>query len=185
MPALAEQVIPAPERRSPPAIQFPLFPTNPCLWYPSGERQANEGRPCIMKERENHEFITLLEFRCGENYEHKAVRHVDDPHLAANPRIRRAGLETHASGGAWDYAQGHVYGFELPAGVRHLFGPPRAPLSQPLYQPPAWPFDSETESKIVVLASQGRTPAEIASNLALPGVKAAVISKYLEAASLR
>lgn len=88
-----------------PTIAFPLFPGNPCVFYPSGIR-AGDPLPAIMLRREGNDHVTLIEICAGANKRHDCVRHVDDPHLHAHPNARRMG--------AWDYAEGIVYDFDLP-----------------------------------------------------------------------
>ena len=157
-----------PKKADPHFIRHPLFPGNDCLWFPSGERDASEARICKMLSRENHYMVSLLELQVGENYRRLQVRHVDDPHRETSPRARRSTGGNHASGGAWDYAPGTVYAFDVPKAKR-------AP------QPVAWPFDEPTGQSILLEARGSTTPGEIAARLAMPGVTKDIIAKFIAA----
>lgn len=162
MPATAER---PPVAEAPPAITFPLFIGNPCLWYPNGTK--DDGRPCIMLRRENQFMVSLLEFHHGTNERHNYVRHIDDPFFQQKPHARNATKRgQNDDGGCWDYQQGHVYDFPRPG-------------QEIVQRAPKNAFAPELLAKVMELHSQGKTPAEIAAFLATPGLKGDVVAKII------
>lgn len=148
---------------APPAITFPLFIGNPCLWYPNGIK--DDGRPCVMLRRENQFMVSLLEFHHGMNERHNYVRHIDDSFFKEKPHTRTATKRGRDDdGGCWDYQPGHVYDFQLPGRKPHQ------PKSE--YAP-------EVLAKVMELHSQGKTPNEIAALLATPGLKGEVVGRII------
>jgi hypothetical protein len=155
-------------KNEPHPIPFPLYVSNPCVWYPQGVRDADSARPCIMLRREGPQSVTLVEIRGGQNATHQQVRHVDDPQVLKNPPAHQHHDSGDGSGygGVWDYSQGVAYDFPLPI--------------TKVMQAKPWPFDEQVGQQIADLANQDKTPAEIAGLIARKGVNALVITQFLQ-----
>jgi hypothetical protein len=137
-------------------IKFPLNVGNPCVFYPTGVREAGHGNPCLMLFREGDDWVRLIEIRGGTSVEHRAVRHVDDPFFVNTPG--------HRAQGAWDYSLGLVYNFKPTKEVKPL------------------PEDA-TESLVVQLAAQGKSPGQIAGQISTKGWNTTRIQEFLESRS--
>jgi hypothetical protein len=149
----------APQRQKEYHVKFPLFASNPCLFYPTGLRDAGDARPCFMFKRNNHDIVDLIEICPGMNYLHQSVRHVDDPFFLERPGHRRAIGDPNTQGGAWDYSEGVAYTFLLPGQL------PR--------------FPEEIVQRVLDMHYEKKSPSEIAAAVVAKGLNAEVVSRII------
>lgn len=142
----------------------PIFVNNPVLFYPDGVRSDERKKPAICFLVDGDEFVDVLEFRNGMNFQHRGVRHVDDPALQTQPGSKVQG--------AWDYAPGVAYDFDKPE------------QGEVVSHRDAEQVADDIDSRILTLAREGKDPKQIATALSTKGWNAervkAVLDRYRE-----